>query len=69
MDGAATGDDLRLRAQEAVRALRAKIGRLDDASIDLILRDARSHYAWTDKPVSDDMLRTLFEITIAGPTS
>ena len=45
------------------------IGWLDDDSIDLILRDARSHYAWTDKPVSDEMLHTLFEITIQGPTS
>lgn len=64
MDG-----DLRHQAQEAVRALRARKGQLDDASIDLILRDARSHYAWTDKPVSDDLLRTLYEITIQGPTS
>lgn len=62
-------EDLRRAAQEAVRDLRARKPKLDDASIDVILRDARSHYAWTDKPVSDDMLRTLFDITIAGPTS
>ncbi len=62
-------DDLRARAQDAVRSLRARKERLDDASIDLILRDARSHYAWTDRPVSDDMLHTLFDITIQGPTS
>lgn len=67
-DGADTGD-LRARAQAAVRDLRAKRDRLDDTSIDMILRDARSHYAWTDRPVSDEMLRMLFEITIAGPTS
>jgi len=60
---------LRERAQEAVRAVRARKPRLDEASIDLILADARSHYAWTDKPVSDETLRTLFDITIAGPTS
>lgn len=35
----------------------------------MILRDARSHYAWTDTPVSNAMLQTLFEITISGPTS
>lgn len=68
-EGAENLDDLRLRAQEAVRELRARKTRLDDDSIDLILRDARSHYAWTGRPVSDAMLRTLFEITIAGPTS
>ena len=67
--GADNLTDLREKAQTAVRDLRARIERLDDASIDLILRDARSHYAWTDRPVADEMLRTLFEITIAGPTS
>ena len=33
------------------------------------LRDARSHYAWTEKPVSEEILREVYEITIAGPTS
>lgn len=61
--------NLREKAQKAVRALRARKAQLDDASIDVILRDARSHYAWTDKPVSDEMLKTLYDITIAGPTS
>ena len=68
-DVAEPTNDLRRQAQDAVRALRARKARLDDDSIDLILRDARSHYAWTDKPVSDEMLHTLFEITIQGPTS
>jgi 3-hydroxypropanoate dehydrogenase len=59
----------RSEAQSAVRDLRARIGRLDDDQIDLILRDARSHYAWTDRPVSDEQLHELYEITINGPTS
>ncbi|KZM52133.1 nitroreductase [Labrenzia sp. OB1] len=42
---------------------------LDELSIDLILREARSHYAWTDRPVPDELLRKIYEITIAGPTS
>lgn len=62
-------DIRRERAQRAVRALRNRIDRLDDDAIDLILRDSRSHYSWTDKPVSEELLRELFEITIAGPTS
>ncbi|MBT53076.1 MAG: malonic semialdehyde reductase [Mameliella sp.] len=61
--------DARAEAQAAVRDLRTRKGRLDDASIDLILRDARSHYAWTDKPVPDALLREIHEIMIAGPTS
>jgi len=69
---ALTGEALaqaRQEAQEAVRKVRANKAQLDDASIDLILRDARSHYAWTDKPISEEMLRTLYDITISGPTS
>ena len=62
-------DALRNHAQSAVRALRNRKERLDDVAIDLILRDARSHYAWTDKPVSDEMLHTIYDITINGPTS
>ena len=64
-----TLDRRRADAQQRVRDLRERVGPLDDGAIDLILRDARSHYAWTDKPVSDDMLRAIFEITINGPTS
>ncbi len=56
-------------AQAAVRAVRARKPRLDNASIDLILSDARSHYAWTDKPVPSEILEVIYEITAAGPTS
>lgn len=62
-------DIRRERAQKAVQSLRDRIERLDDDAIDLILRDARSHYAWTDRPVSEAMLREIYEIAIAGPTS
>lgn len=62
-------DELRETAQNAVRHLRNKKPQLDDDSIDVILRDARSHYAWSDKPVSQELLHSLYDITIAGPTS
>lgn len=62
-------DIARAEAQEAVRALRAKTPALDDGAIDLILRDARSHYAWQDRPVPDELLHTIYEITASGPTS
>ena len=61
--------DIRAEAQDAVRNLRAKISNLDAASIDLILNDARSHYAWTDKQVSDTTLEEIYQITANGPTS
>lgn len=60
---------LRAKAQEDHRALRGRIDRLSEDAIDLILRDARSHYAWTEKPIADDLLHELYDITINGPTS
>ncbi len=69
---APTGDKLaalRAKAQMDVRSLRERIDHLDDNGIDLILRDARSHYAWTDRPIADETLHALHEITSTGPTS
>lgn len=60
---------LRAKAQEDHRALRARIDRLSDDAIDLILRDARSHYAWTDKPIPQGLLEEIYDITINGATS
>lgn len=69
---APTGADLaalRAKAQNDHRALRSRITRVSDDAIDLILRDARSHYAWTDKPIPDGILEEIYDITINGPTS
>lgn len=69
---ALTGEALeqaRAAAQEDVRRQRMQQSTLDDASIDLILTNARSHYAWRDKPVPTELLHRLHEITAAGPTS
>ncbi len=69
---ALTGDTLaraRVQAQNAIRSIRARKPVLDDDSIDMILRDARSHYAWTDRKVAPGLLKTIYEITARGPTS
>ena len=69
---ALTGEALasaRADAQQTYRELRARKPRLDDESIDVILRHARSHYAWQDRPVSQDTLREIYDIMISGPTS
>ncbi|MDD4911833.1 MAG: malonic semialdehyde reductase [Sideroxydans sp.] len=42
---------------------------LDDKSLDLIFRHARSHNSWLDKPVSDDLIKQLVELMKWGPTS
>lgn len=62
-------DDLRQIAQRDVRALRNEINALTDDQIGLILTKARSHYAWSDTPVPDTLLRNIFDIAKMGPTS
>ncbi len=37
--------------------------------LDLIFRNARTHTAWLDKPVSDETLRQLYDAMKWGPTS
>ena len=69
---ALVGDGLeraRAEAQASVRALKQRKAELDNDSIDVILSDARSHYAWLDKPVPDALLHRLYDITASGPTS
>jgi len=41
----------------------------NDETLDMLFRKARSHNAWLDKPVSDDLLRGLYEAMKWGPTS
>ena len=62
-------DVQRAQAQQAVRDLRDRVRRLDDDGLDLILREARSHYAWRDEPVSEAEIRALYDAVRMGPTS
>ena len=62
-------DTLRAEAQAHYRDLKARVPVVSDDAIDLILRKARSHYAWSDRPVSRETLEAIYEIMIAGPTS
>lgn len=57
------------RAQADIRGLRARISGLDGNGLDLLFRQARTFYAWRDKPVGDDLLKRLFDIFIMGPTA
>jgi len=41
----------------------------DEACLDLIFRNARTHNAWLDKPIGDDTLRQLYDTMKWGPTS
>ncbi len=61
--------DARHYAQDEIRAVRARIAELDEASLELMLTKARSHYAWTDRQVTEDQLRRIYDITKMGATS
>ncbi len=41
----------------------------DNASLDLIFRNARTHSYWQNKPVDDAVLRQAYELAKFGPTS
>lgn len=49
--------------------VRARIDRLDGNALDLIFREARSHNWWTDRDVSDDQLREIWDVMKYGTTS
>jgi 3-hydroxypropanoate dehydrogenase len=42
---------------------------LDDRGLDLLFREARTVYAWSETPVSDETLRRLYDLAKLGPTS
>lgn len=42
---------------------------LDDAALDRIFRAARTHNAWRDVPVSEDVLHQIWDLVRMGPTS
>ena len=43
--------------------------RVNEEAVDIIFRKARTHISWLDKPVSDDLLRALYDLMKWGPTS
>ena len=59
----------RIGAQNDVLALREQVSELNEASIDLILTRARSHYAWKDVPVTDAQIERMYDIVKMGSTS
>lgn len=62
-------EKLRSEAQTHVRELRQRINQLGHDEIRMILSGARSHYAWTDQPVTEETLRELYDIVKMGATS
>lgn len=72
MRAAPEGNELQLlreAAQNDVRDMRKRLHGLDGDAIGLILTEARSHYAWTDRPVTDEQLHSIYEMVKMGSTS
>jgi 3-hydroxypropanoate dehydrogenase len=45
------------------------MSQLNDESLDLIFRKARTHSAWLDQPVDDALLAQAYDLAKMGPTS
>jgi 3-hydroxypropanoate dehydrogenase len=43
--------------------------RLNAEALDQLFRQARTHHAWVDRPVTDETLRQLYDLMKWGPTS
>ncbi|WP_421702772.1 malonic semialdehyde reductase [Aliiroseovarius sp.] len=51
-----------------VNALREKVQKADVDTMNLIMGRAHTHHAWTDKPVSDELLKEAYDLAKMGPT-
>ena len=56
-------------AQKTFFDLKNKNVTLNDEQIDLLFGQARSMNGWQDKEVSDDLVKSIYELTKMGPTS
>lgn len=52
-----------------VKALRQRIDQADPDTLALMLTEARTHYGWQDRHVTDAQLHRLYDIAKMGPTS
>ena len=56
-------------AQSTFTDLKNNSDPLDDKQLSLLFGEARSMNGWQDKEVSDDMVKSIYELTKMGPTS
>ena len=58
-----------LAAQTAFTEMKNRYSPLSDSHLDLLFREPRTQYAWQDREVSDDLIRTLYDLTKMASTS
>lgn len=54
---------------ENTSSCREAVSPLDRTALEQLFLNARSHNAWTDRPVTDEDVRSLYELAKWGPTS
>ncbi len=64
-----TQDVLLQESRDRIAACRERISRLDEDSLDLLFREARTHNAWQEREVSDDQLHEIWDVMKFGATS
>jgi 3-hydroxypropanoate dehydrogenase len=55
-------------AERSTRAF-ARAARIDERGLDGLFREARTHNGWLPRPVSDELLRQIYELMKWAPTS
>ena len=65
-DPNAAADDA---ARSAAKSLQEQSLIADDTTLRLLFTEARTHYGWQDRDVTEDTLRDMYEIAKMGPTS
>ena len=56
-------------ARDAAKAFQSQGLTADDTTLQLLFTEARTHYGWQDRDVSEDTLKAMYEIAKMGPTS
>ncbi|EEW25910.1 malonic semialdehyde reductase [Rhodobacter ferrooxidans] len=56
-------------AAAAVRNMRQRLGEIAPDGLDLLFRDARTHYGWDGRPVTDATLQQALALAAMGPTA
>ncbi len=62
-------DTLDNEARSSAAAFQARNLLADETTLQLLFTEARTHYGWQDRDVSEDTLKSLYEIAKMGPTS
>lgn len=62
-------EQLRAKAQDDIRNLRSRIQKVGSDEMALLLTEARSHYAWTDRSVDPSLLHEIYDMVKMGSTS